>query len=120
MRVVLEGDELTRLVAEAAPGDVRIKFADEENGPHGWFENSACWHEVEHLERAIGIAKPNLVLDRIYRGYRLVNHGYYPPDRCVWWQAENIQTGEADFHAHTMRDLKAQIDKANESMSGGR
>jgi hypothetical protein len=53
-----------RLVAEAEPGDVRIKFADEENGPHGWFENSACWHEVEHLERAIGIAKPNAGVSR--------------------------------------------------------
>ena len=54
-----------------------------------------------------------LVRDRIYKGYRLVNHGYYQPDRCRWWQAEKIQTGEADFHAHTMRDLKAQIDEAN-------
>ena len=54
-----------------------------------------------------------LVRDRIYKGYRLVNHGYYQPDRGRWWQAENIETGEADFHAHTMRDLKAQIDEAN-------
>ena len=47
---------------------------------------------------------------RIYKGYELVNHGYYSPDKCRWWQAENVETGEADFHANTMRDLMAQID----------
>ena len=47
-----------------------------------------------------------------YRGYRIINQGYHPPDRCIWWQAENLKTGEADFHAHTRRDLKAQIDSA--------
>lgn len=46
-----------------------------------------------------------------YNGYELRNHGYYPPERCVWWEAINIKTGEADHHAHTLRDLKAQIDK---------
>lgn len=49
---------------------------------------------------------------RIYKGYELVNHGYYPPDKCRWWQGVNIKTGEADFHAHTMLDLMAQIDEA--------
>ena len=54
-----------------------------------------------------------LVRGRIYKGYRLVNHGYYPPDRCVWWQAENLETNAADFSANTMRELKAQIDSSN-------
>jgi hypothetical protein len=49
----------------------------------------------------------------LYKGYRLRNHGYYPPDRCIWWEAINVETEEADFHAHTKRDLKAQIDEAN-------
>ena len=51
------------------------------------------------------------VRGRLYRGYRLVNHGYYPPDRCVWWEAHNLQTGEADFRATTRRHLKAEIDR---------
>jgi hypothetical protein len=54
-----------------------------------------------------------LVRGRLYRGYRLINHSYYPPDRCVWWEAENIKTGEADFRATTRRQLKAEIDSAN-------
>ena len=45
-----------------------------------------------------------------YHGYRLINHGYYPPDRCVWWEAENLKTGEADFRATTRRQLVAEID----------
>lgn len=49
---------------------------------------------------------------RVFDGYRLVNHGYFPPDRCIWWEAHNIATGEADFRAHTRRELKAQITAA--------
>ena len=45
-----------------------------------------------------------------YRGYELRNHGYYPPDKCRWWEAINIETGEADFHAHTRRELCRLID----------
>jgi hypothetical protein len=56
---------------------------------------------------------PRLVRGRLYRGYRLINHGYYRPDRCVWWEAENLKTGEADFRATTRRQLKADIDSAN-------
>lgn len=48
-----------------------------------------------------------------YKGYRLQNHGYYAPDRAVWWEAQNLKTGEADFHAHTLRDLKSQIDSSH-------
>ena len=59
------------------------------------------------------VGVPSLVRGRLYGGYRLINHGYYPPDRCVWWEAENIQTGEADFRATTRRQLKAEIDSAN-------
>ena len=56
---------------------------------------------------------------RNYRGYRLVNHGYYEPDDCVWWQAENLVTKEADFSAHTMRELKSMIDEALDGAKGG-
>lgn len=61
-------------------------------------------HVVEVTRRVRG---------RLYRGYRLINHGYYPPDRCVWWEAENLKTGEADFRATTRRELKVEIDSAN-------
>ena len=30
--------------------------------------------------------------------YEITNHGYYAPDRCVWWEAVNLKTNEADFH----------------------
>jgi hypothetical protein len=62
-------------------------------------------------EQRDSVAVERLVRGRLYRGYRLVNHGYYPPDRCVWWQAENLKTGEADFSARTRRELKAEIDE---------
>ena len=48
--------------------------------------------------------------DKVYHGYRLINHGYYPPDKHVWWEAEDIATGEGAFHNTTMRALKADID----------
>lgn len=46
-----------------------------------------------------------------YRGYRLINHGYYEPDRCVWWEAVNVITGCSDYHEHTKRELIMSIDK---------
>lgn len=55
-------------------------------------------------------ALPTKSRGRLYKGYRLVNHGYYPPDRCVWWEAENLKTGEADFRAQTRRQLKEELD----------
>ncbi len=48
--------------------------------------------------------------ERVYKGYRLINHGYYQPDHYVWWEAENLKTRCADHHAHNMRDLKKLID----------
>lgn len=40
-----------------------------------------------------------------YKDWLLVNNGYYPPDKCVWWEAINIETNCADYHAHTKKDL---------------
>lgn len=37
--------------------------------------------------------------------YEITNHGYYPPDKCVWWEAVNIKTGCADFHETTKKYL---------------
>lgn len=49
---------------------------------------------------------------RFYRGYILYNYGYYAPDKCIWWEAVNNETGEADFHAHRVRDLVKMIDQS--------
>ncbi len=49
-----------------------------------------------------------------YLGYEIRNHGYYPPDKKVWWEAVNLETGGADFHANTLRDLRLLIDKSKE------
>lgn len=48
----------------------------------------------------------------IYMQYQIRNHGYYPPDKCRWWEAVNEETGEADFHAHRLRDIVQQIDES--------
>lgn len=47
----------------------------------------------------------------IYKGYVVQNYGYYPPDKCIWWQAVNVETNCADFHANTKKELLFQIDK---------
>jgi hypothetical protein len=46
----------------------------------------------------------------LYKGYEVRNHGYYPPDKSVWWEAVDLKTGFADYHAHTKRDIKRLID----------
>jgi hypothetical protein len=45
-----------------------------------------------------------------YRGYKLYNCGYYHPDHCVLWEGVNIETGCADYHTKTRRDLISAID----------
>lgn len=46
-----------------------------------------------------------------YKGYRISNCGYHHPDHCIWWEAVNIETGWADYHATTKREI---IDLINE------
>ena len=50
-----------------------------------------------------------------HQGYEITNHGYYPPDKAVWWEAVNMKTGCADHHAHTKRHIKQMIDDAKEN-----
>lgn len=45
-----------------------------------------------------------------YKGYEVRNHGYYPPDKAIWWEAINIETGCGDYHAHTKNQIKYLID----------
>ena len=65
--------------------------------------------QIKHLTATDG--KPP-VSCRFYRGYTIRNHGYYPPDKCVWWEAVNDETGEADFHAKRLRDIIIMINEA--------
>jgi hypothetical protein len=51
-----------------------------------------------------------------YRGYEVRNHGYYSPDRCNWWEAVNVHTGEADHHAKTKYHLKELIDEYGDAV----
>lgn len=53
----------------------------------------------------------NISSGYLYKGYKIRNHGYYPPDKCIWWEAVNIETGCADYHAHTKREIKKLIDE---------
>lgn len=46
-----------------------------------------------------------------YKGYDIRNHGYYPSDRCVWWEAVNEYTGCADYHNTTLGGLIIDIDE---------
>lgn len=47
-----------------------------------------------------------------YKGYRISNCGYHQPDHCVWWEAVNLQTIYADYHANTKKKLVELIDEA--------
>ena len=38
-------------------------------------------------EDHVGNGTKPIVSRRFYRGYTIRNHGYYPPDKCVWWEA---------------------------------
>ena len=45
-----------------------------------------------------------------YKGYKVVNCGYHHPNHCIWWEAVNKNTGCADYHANTKKELIKMID----------
>lgn len=47
----------------------------------------------------------------LYKGYEIYNYGYCPPDKCIWWEATNIKTGCADYHANTKKEIIRMIDR---------
>ena len=55
-------------------------------------------------------------LEYHYRGYRVVNHGYHPPDQRIWWEAVNTITDCSDHHSNTKRDLKKLIDEHGDAV----
>lgn len=48
-----------------------------------------------------------------YNGYEVYGR-YYEPEGCVCWEATNIKTGEADYHAKTKREIKNLMDNDNQ------
>lgn len=46
-----------------------------------------------------------------YKGYRLANCGYHRPNHQIWWEAVNLKTDCADYHAQTKKELMQMIDK---------
>jgi hypothetical protein len=46
-----------------------------------------------------------------YSGFEITNHGYYAPDKCIWWEAVDLKTGCGDFHGHTLNEVKRLIDE---------
>lgn len=60
---------------------------------------------------AIKIHKGNY----LYKNYHIYNCGYHIPDHCVWWEAVNLDTGCADYHANTKKELMKLIDEEESS-----
>lgn len=46
-----------------------------------------------------------------YKGYDIRFYGYHHPDKRVWWEAVNEETGCADYHCTTLRQIIQQIDE---------
>ena len=46
----------------------------------------------------------------LYRGYQILNCGYYQPEQKIVWEAHDKETGEAVAHAFRKRDVIYQID----------
>ena len=45
-----------------------------------------------------------------YKGYKLICFGYHESEHSVWWEAVD-RNGDAEYHAHTKRELMLFIDK---------
>ena len=46
-----------------------------------------------------------------YRGYRICNCVYLEPDHCIQWEAVDIKTGCADYHANTKKEIIEMIER---------
>lgn len=47
----------------------------------------------------------------IYKSYEIRCHGYYPPDRCIVWEAINLETDTGDFRGYTLKEVIELIDE---------
>lgn len=46
----------------------------------------------------------------LYRGHVLKNHGYYPPDRAIAWEATDLVSGQVVNRATSRSALKGLLD----------
>lgn len=51
----------------------------------------------------------------LYRDYRVMCLGYYPPEKRVVWEASDLKDGHGAFHAFSKRQLKYIIDQYHEN-----
>lgn len=47
-----------------------------------------------------------------YRGWLIQCVGYYEAERCVCWEAYDPETGCADYHGFSKREIKRLIDES--------
>ena len=48
-----------------------------------------------------------------YRGWIISSVGYYNPEHCVCWEGYDPETGSADFHGFSKKEIKWLIDDNN-------
>ena len=49
-------------------------------------------------------------LHYIYRGFKIIKHGYYVPNKAVAWEGIDLVTNQADFHFYRKKDVIKAID----------
>jgi hypothetical protein len=58
--------------------------------------------------------KPQLAYDRllpaVYPCKKISSVGYYHPEHCVCWEGYDPETGHADFHGFSKKEIKWLID----------
>jgi hypothetical protein len=61
----------------------------------------------------ITVEKPTRIKAGLYKykDYSIRCHGYYPPDKCIWWEAVNEKTNCADYHNTTLRGIIEDINE---------
>ena len=54
-----------------------------------------------------------------YKNYRIANCGYHVPDKRIWWEAVNMQTGCADYHETTKKEIIRDISGYTDELCNG-
>ncbi len=53
-----------------------------------------------------------------YKGFYIIRHGYHQPSQRVVWEGVDCETGDAEVHAYTKRDVIYHIDRIIERRCG--
>lgn len=70
-----------------------------------------CYHILQEVKKNMSKCKKLHQGIYEYRGYRICNCGYHEPDHCIWWEAVDIKTGCADYHANTKKEIIEMIER---------